>query len=253
MPNKNILFVGKVLHRFSTLPSTNEYLAKCLLSERPAEGTAIVADHQTAGRGQMGNTWDTEPGLNLTLSVVLYPVFLLARDQFDLNQTIALAVRDAIASFTEKSVQIKWPNDILIGKRKICGILIQNSLSGPNIQSSIIGMGINVNQEQFPGPLYRASSLCLETGRKVDLNELMITLFSYLESWYLKLKQGYIQEIHGAYLEHLFRRGERQLYAYPDGRQFYGTIIGIDPYGKLMVETGGQVKLFDIKEITYTY
>lgn len=253
MPNKNTLFVGKVLRRFSTLPSTNEYLAKCLLSERPAEGTVIVADHQTAGRGQMGNTWDTEPGLNLTLSVILYPGFLLARDQFDLNQTIALAVRDAVASFTQKPVRIKWPNDILIGKRKICGILIQNSLSGPNIQSSIIGMGINVNQKQFPASLSRASSLYLETGRQVDLNELMATLFSFLESRYLQLKQGRAREIHSAYLEHLFRRGERQLYAYPDGHQFYGTILGIDPYGKLKVETGGQEKLFDIKEITYVY
>lgn len=253
MPNKNTLFVGKVLRRFTALPSTNEYLANCLISERPGEGTAIVADHQTAGRGQMGNTWDTEPGQNLTLSVVFYPGFLLARDQFYLNQAVALAVRDALANVTEKPVKIKWPNDILIGKRKICGILIQNSLSGPNIQSSIIGIGINVNQKEFAGQLSRASSLCLETGHEVDLDDLMYSLFSFLESWYLRLRQGRTKEIQSVYLKHLFQKGERCPYTYRDGRSFYGTILGVDPAGKLMIETGGRVELFAIKDVVYVY
>ncbi|WP_170110199.1 biotin--[acetyl-CoA-carboxylase] ligase [Flavilitoribacter nigricans] len=253
MPNKNTLFVGKVSRRFSALPSTNDYAANWLLRERPAEGAAILADHQTAGRGQMGNTWDTESGQNLTVSVIFYPTFLLARDQFELNQALALAVRDAVANFTEKPVIVKWPNDILIGERKICGILIQNSLSGPNIQSSIVGMGINVNQEAFAPGLSRASSLYLETGQKIDLNDLMLTLFAHLETRYLQLRQGGIDNIRTDYLQHLYRRNERRQFAYPDGRQFYGTITGVDKNGKLKIETGGQVELFAIKDVVYVY
>jgi BirA family biotin operon repressor/biotin-[acetyl-CoA-carboxylase] ligase len=201
----------------------------------------------------MGNTWDTEPGQNLTLSVLFYPGFLLARDQFKLNQAVALAVRDAIASVTEKPVKIKWPNDIIIGERKICGILIQNSLSGPNIQSSIVGIGINVNQAAFVPSLAKASSLLLETGRHIDLDKLMFSLFSFLESWYLRLRQGRTEGIQSTYLEHLFRKGAYCPYSYPDGRSFYGTILGVDPTGKLMIETEGRVELFAIKDVVYVY
>lgn len=253
MPNKNTLFVGKVLHRFSALPSTNEYLANRLLSERPAEGLAVVAEHQTAGRGQMGNTWDTEPGQNLTLSVLFYPTFLPAKDQFDLSRAVALAVRDAVANFTDKTVLIKWPNDILLEKRKICGILIQNSLSGRNIQSSIVGVGINVNQQVFPKELERAGSLYLETGRVIDPDELMAVLFTHLEARYLQLRQGRVPDIHDDYLAHLYQKGERREYAYPDGRRFFGTISGLNESGKLMVETDEGVLLFGIKEIAYVY
>jgi BirA family biotin operon repressor/biotin-[acetyl-CoA-carboxylase] ligase len=251
LPNKNTLFVGKVLHRFSALPSTNDYAAKILISEQLAEGTVIMANHQTAGRGQMGNSWETEAGQNLTLSVIFHPRFLLARKQFGFNQTISLAVRDTIAEFSEKLVKVKWPNDILIGKRKTCGILIQNTLAGVNIQSSIVGIGINVNQRRFATELTKASSLALELGRPVDLEDLMESLFHHLEARYLQLKQGGLEGIQTSYLTHLFQIGEQREYAYADGQTFLGTIIGVDPSGKLRVETQKGIELFAIKEIIF--
>lgn len=251
MPNKNTLFVGKVFRRFHTLPSTNDYAVQWVLSEHPAEGAVVLAENQTAGRGQMGNTWETQAGKNLTLSVVLYPHFLEARRQFNLNQAVALAVRDAIASCTRETVKIKWPNDILIGKRKICGILIQNTLSGANIQTSVVGIGINANQREFSPDLLHASSIFLESGREVALTELMTALFSYLESWYLQVRQDRVAEIRSAYLHHLFQREETRTYAYSDGRPFSGSIQGVDPTGKLLVATERGIEVFAIKEIKY--
>lgn len=245
--------MGKVSRQFSALPSTNEYATNWLLSERPGEGAVVIADHQSAGRGQMGSTWEVQPGQNLTLSVILYPRFLTAHHQFDLNQAVALAVQETIADYTEMPVKIKWPNDILVGKRKICGILIQNTLSGKNIQSSIAGIGINVNQKEFPADLPNAGSLYGLTGRTFDLEELRSTLFSRLETRYIQLKQHRTKEIKSAYLEHLFQIEETQSYAYPSGETFRGMIKGIDPSGKLIVETEMGRELFGIKDLQYIF
>lgn len=239
------------MRRFPVLPSTNVEAANWLLSGYPAEGAAVLAGHQTAGRGQMGNSWHTAAGLNLTLSVIFYPHFLPAIRQFELNQAIALAVRETIAAFSEDTVRIKWPNDILIGKRKICGILIQNSLSGKNLQSSIAGIGINVNQAEFAADLPHAGSLYLLTGRTIDLEAIMQELFAQLEAWYLRLRQGHTPEIRAQYLQHLFRYRESHPYLYPDGSAFSGTIMDVDPTGRLMVATEKGVELFGIKDLAY--
>ncbi|MEZ4993936.1 MAG: biotin--[acetyl-CoA-carboxylase] ligase [Saprospiraceae bacterium] len=253
MRNKNTLFIGKVLHRFSSLSSTNDHAAQLLLSQPVSEGTVILTGHQTAGRGQMGNTWEAEAGKNLTLSVVLHPRFLPARHQFDLNQAVALAVRDTIAHLTGMDVKIKWPNDLLLEERKICGILIQNTLSGAYLQASIIGIGMNVNQQSFPPGLTRAGSMLLATKVDYDLEHVLWELLHRLEGRYLRLKQNGVEEIRQEYLSHLFRMNERHPYAYADGQRFYGRICDIDRSGKLMLETDKGIELFGLKEIQYLY
>ena len=141
---------------------------------------------------------------------------------------------------------------MLVDGRKVCGILIQNSLSGKNIQNSVVGIGMNVNQQRFSAALPRAGSLALITGRTYDLNEVLTTLFSHLESRYLQLKQGRWPELQTHYLEQLFQRDEEKLYAYPDGDTFRGTIRGVAADGKLMIDTGeGRLRSFAIKEIKY--
>ena len=253
MRYKNTLFIGKVLHRFASLPSTNDHAAQLLLSQSVSEGTVILAEHQTAGRGQMGNTWKVAEGKNLTLSVVLHPRFLVARQQFDLNQAVALAVRDAVAGFIHREVTIKWPNDILIEERKICGILIQNTLSGTYLQSTIIGIGLNVNQRAFSPELSRAGSMALAADKTFDLEEITWALLQALEVRYLQLRQGMQKELRQAYLSHLFRFGTQHTYTDADGEAFSGKIIGIDQTGKLMLETQTGIRLFGIKEIQYVY
>lgn len=253
MRNKNTLFIGKVLHRFTSLASTNDYAAQILLSQSVNEGTVILAEHQTAGRGQMGNSWEVAAGQNLTLSVILHPRFLPARHQFDLNQAVALAVRDTIAGHTGKKVMIKWPNDLLLEERKTCGILIQNTLSGADLQLSIIGIGINVNQQEFAPELTRATSMALATDLTYDLEVIMWDLFRHLESRYLQLKRGDIPQIRHDYLAYLFRRGATHPFAYADGKKFFGKISGIDTAGRLMVESEKGIETFGIKEIEYIY
>lgn len=241
------------MQRFSSLSSTNDHAAQLLLSQPLSEGTVILADHQTAGRGQMGNTWEVSAGKNLTLSVVLHPKFLAVRQQFDLNKAVALAVRDAVASFIDKDVKIKWPNDILIEERKTCGILIQNTLSGAYLQSSIIGIGLNVNQKQFAPQLTRAVSMSLAADTDFDLEEVMWALLQALEARYLQLRRGEQETLHRAYLSQLFRFGVQHTYGLADGNAFLGKIVGIDQTGKLMVETQTGITLFGIKEIQYVY
>lgn len=201
----------------------------------------------------MGNTWEVAAGQNLTLSVILHPRFLPARHQFDLNQAVALAVRDTIAGHTGKEVTIKWPNDLLLEERKTCGILIQNTLSGADLQLSIIGIGINVNQQEFAPDLTRATSMALATDLKYDLEVIMWDLFRNLEGRYLQLKRGDTRQIKEDYLEHLFRRGVVHPYAYADGERFFGKITDVDASGRLMVESEKGVETFGIKEIEYIY
>ena len=149
MPNKNTLFVGKVLVELPRLTSTNLYAQELLSKSKPSEGTVISTSDQYAGRGQIGSGWESEAHKNITLTFIFYPAFLPIRQQFQLTQAISLGVKDCIEHFVPKNVKIKWPNDIYINDKKTCGILIQNTLSGAQISSSIIGIGININQTHF--------------------------------------------------------------------------------------------------------
>ena len=130
MRNKNTLFIGKVFQHFASLESTNQYAVDLISKSKPIEGTVISTFNQTKGRGQIGSTWESAIGKNITLSVILYPSFLPIQKQFYLNQIVALAVKDLLQAYTSKVVQVKWPNDVYIHEHKTAGILIQNSVSG---------------------------------------------------------------------------------------------------------------------------
>jgi biotin-(acetyl-CoA carboxylase) ligase len=139
--------------------STNQYLSQLCnqLQESVAELTTVTAEFQTAGKGQRGNTWEAEEGKNLLFSFVLYPSFLEARRQFILSQIVSLAIKEELSRWSDE-ITIKWPNDIYWKDKKICGILIENDLSGHHIRRSIAGIGININQEVFnsdaPNPVH---------------------------------------------------------------------------------------------------
>lgn len=252
MRNINTLFIGKVVHRFSHLPSTNLYALELLAKDRPAEGTVVLTDHQTDGRGQIGSRWISDAGKNLTFSVILSPRFLPARDQFLLNQAVALSVLDGLPPLLSCSPGIKWPNDIYIGNRKVGGILIQNSLSGDRIQHSVVGIGLNVNQTGFYPGLPNPTSLKNATaGREFDREDLLDAILSAMESRYLQLRSGDHQGIRHDYLKNLYRLGAWHLFRRPGGIPFQGCITGIGPTGKLALQTNEGVQLFDLKEIEF--
>ena len=208
---KNTIFIGKVYHRFDELPSTNDWAVELIAKSKPPEGTVIRADSQSAGRGQFGSRWDSAAGKNLTLSIVLYPTWLETSAQFYLSMALALALRDAVGHFNSSSegsgVGLKWPNDLYLGTRKAAGILIQNSLSGQFLQSSVVGIGLNVNQLEFDPALPNPTSPALYFGRSFDLDEVADRLFECVEKRYLQLKSGRRAAIKKEYEQSLFRLG----------------------------------------------
>lgn len=249
--NKNTLFVGKVFLHFPTLPSTNLYAQELLSKSKPSEGTVISTFNQTAGRGQIGSSWISEPGSNLTLSVILYPSFLDIRRQFLLNQAVSLAVRDFVAKYVQKNVFVKWPNDIYVEGRKIAGILLQSALAGNRMESVVAGVGVNVNQVHFPDDIPNPTSLRLETGEELDLEELSGALCLFLEQRYLQLKKDDFPVLQQDYRSALFGFQQKRKFQYPDGRSFEGKIIGIAETGKLLIERENRVETFGLKEVIF--
>ncbi len=259
------LFLGKVWQHFEELPSTNDFLANSGIF---TEGVVATTFNQTAGRGQMGNRWLAEPNQNLAYSIRLNPTYLEAKEQFHLNKIIALAVHDLIdaemsnpkcqnssdAPSNFKLPTIKWANDILINDKKVCGILIQNTISGRSLQSSIIGIGININQLIFPKDL-NATSLSLETGKKYDLMPLINKLTQCIEFRYLQSKsQRNFAKIHEEYLSKMYRFGVEALYKRTfDDTVFMGKIVGVSPFGQLEIMSNKGIELFDIKEIKFQF
>lgn len=235
-PPTSSLFIGKPTYIFDELDSTNNYATELLSKSNPSEGTVIKACFQTAGRGQIGRSWKSEPNKNLLCSIILYPKFLLAHEQFLLNMAISIGICDAVQAFVSEEIFIKWPNDIYIGKRKVGGILIQSNLNGQKIQSCIVGIGLNINQLTFSDSLPNPISLALLIGHTINQVEFEQNLYRVLEFSYLKLKRGEHGDIKRRYIEKLFWKDKVRSFSDEKGNIFTGIIKGIDPLGKLIVE-----------------
>ncbi len=250
-PN-NIRYVGKVRWQFDELASTNDYAR--ILSNEPgtSEGTAVLARRQTAGRGQMGAVWESAPDQNLTTSVVLFPRWLRADQQAGLGKMAALAVYDTIAHVTRRAdIHIKWPNDLIISNKKVAGILIENSINGPFLSTSVVGIGINANQASFSASLIQASSIQQMTGQTTDIAFLADVLFEKMEYWYERLKSGAFTEIQEVYLSRLLGLHQPNWFTLPNAPEapFEGIIRDVGDDGLLCVETNGDWRYFGVKEI----
>lgn len=228
--------------------STNSLAQELLQKEMAHEGTLVITAKQTQGRGQRGNQWESEPNQNLTFSIVLAPTFLTAAAQFHLTQVASLAVADVLALVQPGTVTIKWPNDVMINGKKVCGILIENSISKNHIAHSIVGIGLNVNQQTFS--VATATSLALELKRTHALPELLNQLMEKLEARYLQLRSSNVSTLNDAYLNLLHWRNEVHRFE-ADGGPLVGTITGIDATGKLVVEHSTGTRAFDLKEIKF--
>ncbi|MEL7119406.1 MAG: biotin--[acetyl-CoA-carboxylase] ligase [Bacteroidota bacterium] len=249
---KNVHFIGKVVHQLDHCDSTNTFAFDLLSKQRPKEGTAILTFNQTKGRGQQGTSWQSAPYKNIATSIILYPTFLLPNQQSLLSQMISLAVKAFFEYYlTQKKVFVKWPNDIYVENKKIAGILIQNQISSKSINTSVIGIGINVNQESFSNELARATSLALETNNTFDLQDLSFSLFSFLDQYYQVLQNKSFEEIHTEYLQNLYLFNQWTDFESSEGEKFLGKITNVDQNGHLVVETNGMLKTFSMKEIRF--
>ncbi len=214
--------------------------------------SVIAAVKQTAGRGQRGNRWVSAPGDNLTFSLLLKPVGLPAREVMALTCLATLAVRDVLRNEGVPAV-IKWPNDIYVGKRKICGMLVENGLAGTDIAWSVIGIGINLNQTEFPGELMNPTSLRRLTGRTYELVSFLETVCAGLGELLPELdtREGR-NRLREAYERDLFQKDSPAPYRDTEtGSEFTGTIRGITPEGLLRIEAEGRERTFGFKEISY--
>lgn len=243
--------MGKVLIHLDDVESTNLYANKLVAKSKPSEGTVISTYNQWGGRGQIGSKWLSEPHKNIAFSAILHPSFLPIQQQFLLNQAVSLAVTDLVQQYSNGKLEVKWPNDIYLNGKKLVGILIQGTIAGTKFQSAIVGIGINVNQSEFPPELPNPTSLRLEENKEFDLEKLVAGLCQSLERRYLQLRQQKWKQIQGTYLEMLYQREAWHTYSYPDGTAFQGKITGVSPIGKLIMETEQGVKTFAMKEVHF--
>ncbi len=243
----NTLFTGQVLMRLDAVSSTNDFLKDLARDAGNAEGMVVTAQIQHAGRGQRGTIWSSEPGKNLIMSVLYRPAFLLADQQFYLSKAVALAVASVVRQQSGGNVQVKWPNDVLLNGKKVCGILIENLIAGNALQS-VVGIGLNVNQDHFPEHLTNATSMSIEAGKPFVVDAVLKALCETLEANYLQLR-SHVNVLDDRYEQSLF--GMNQWLTFEaDGREFSGCIKGVDAAGKLLVEqVSGKVKAFALKEI----
>lgn len=232
--------------------STNNYLKNLLLRQDVEEGTVIFTDFQTSGKGQKGNGWESERGKNLLFSVVLYPSMIKASGQFVISQIASLAVADVLSQYTE-DITIKWPNDIYRKKKKICGILVENDLMGDTICQSVLGIGININQEKFESNAPNPVSLRQITGKKYGLKKLLDQVVQNILFNYSVLKSDNINYIRERYARFLYQRTGFHLYS--DGNHtFSARIKEVEDTGLLVLETEkGEIRKFTFKEIVYLH
>jgi BirA family biotin operon repressor/biotin-[acetyl-CoA-carboxylase] ligase len=253
--------------RLDQIGSTNTYVAEHhseLLSD-----TVIVTDNQTAGRGQRGNSWEAEPGKNLTFTILVRPTDFRAIRQFSLSEATAVAIVDVINEELGVEAKIKWPNDIYVGDKKICGILIENVLSGDTLSVCIAGIGVNLNQTVFRSDAPNPTSLLLElggAGDPLDRREELVLLLGQIANLYIPLthpdaetsatqdsSDGALPTLQGQYLNALYRLNE--LHTYVDlttGETFRGYIRGVEKNACLRIETEtGEIKSFAFKELKY--
>jgi BirA family biotin operon repressor/biotin-[acetyl-CoA-carboxylase] ligase len=237
--------IGRKITRLESIDSTNNYTANLIKNGDLVHGSVILAVEQTNGRGQMGAEWHSMPGENLTMSLFLDDVNLSVEDQYFLTRFTALSIIDFLRKIGIHA-QIKWPNDIYVGRNKIAGILIENVLSKSTIKKSIVGIGLNVNQEQKL--CANATSLKVITGSHHSLDEV---LFSLIGCFNARISGGLkTNQMEFDYLDHLYLLNQEATFSDKDG-EFEGTITGVHPSGKLCVLKNGYSVLFGLKEIVF--
>jgi BirA family transcriptional regulator, biotin operon repressor / biotin---[acetyl-CoA-carboxylase] ligase len=243
------LFTGQTLIKLDKTESTNDFASSLLANQNVFEGTVVFTHCQTSGKGQRGKAWHSEPGKNLTISVIFKPDFLPVTLQFEFSKAMALAVADFVLVAGMDNVRVKWPNDIYVNDSKIAGILIQNLIKNDKIQYSIVGIGLNINQKAFPEDVPNPTSLALETGEDFKLDYCLERLCEDLEKRYLQLKAG--KHVKDEYLERLYRYGEWS--KFKSGEEvFRGKIIGISKTGNILIENEEEeVREFGLKEVSF--
>lgn len=247
------LFIGQNAIFLPQAESTNSYAIELLKNVNLPEGTIVYTTNQTHGRGQRGNSWDTEPGLNLAISYILKPSFLNANKLFFLYIISALAVYDLMSELLGSSqydIKIKWPNDILVNSKKIAGILNENSISNNQLQSCVCGIGLNINQTNFNETI-NAVSVKLISGHEHDLLKVIKLLNYHFEHYYLKLKSENYKWLREQYDSHFYKLNQIVNFSIHGIHKPF-LVKGINEQGLLSLQDDSGINHdFDIKQIKW--
>ncbi len=243
------LFTGQNRVYLPSCHSTNKVAAELLASGKINDETLIITDHQTTGKGQRGSHWESEPYKNLTFSLILFPYYVSLDRQFLLTQMTSLAILNTLSEMGLPT-KIKWPNDIYCNGLKIAGILIENTVRRAELEATVIGVGLNVNQKKFNTA--NATSICLQLGFEPELETVLNSLLDHFQKLLEKLRDQQQQMLIESYFRNLYRLNEWHYYW--DVRrkeQFKGLISGVDMSGKLKINSDCGPRYYDFKEIEF--
>ena len=228
--------------------STNTYLSQHR-DEYTQRMTLVTAEYQTAGRGATGS-WHSQRGENLMFSLLVHPDTVEVSHVFVMSETICLAVANALDCFNE-GFCIKWPNDIYYGDRKVVGILIENEFRGHIVSDCVMGVGVNVNQRDFPSNIPNPSSLALIVGHRVDRSRVLDEIVNQFDELYTQVLRGERERIHAAYLSRLYRKSKVAWYSDAAGR-FQATLETVEPSGHLLLrDSEGRQRRYAFKEVRF--
>ncbi|MFS4449295.1 biotin--[acetyl-CoA-carboxylase] ligase [Maribacter sp. 2307UL18-2] len=233
--------------------STNSYLKNLIRQHSLVDFTSVMTDQQLNGKGQMGASWESEPGKNLTFSTLKKFDMLEVSDAFLLSICASLAVADVLKQFAIPDVHVKWPNDILSGRNKICGILVENLLLGKRINTSIFGIGLNVNQTVFH-TVSNATSMKLLLGTTFNLDDVHSLIVHELKKHLANMVAGKSSVLRIRYEQQLFRKNRPSTFKGPDGNSFVGIIRGVSEAGKLRIEQDNEaIREYGLKQVKLLY
>tara|TARA_B110000967_G_scaffold17413_1_gene16411 strand:+ start:235 stop:963 length:729 start_codon:yes stop_codon:yes gene_type:complete len=240
------------LIKLNATDSTNNYLKQLLVTTQLEDFCVVTAENQTDGKGQRGEKWISEPGKNLIFSVLKYRPLIPIDKQFLLSVLVSLSIIKTLERYNVPNLSIKWPNDILSDHHKIAGILIENVIKSQQIESSVIGIGLNVNQKIFKG-LPKVSSLNNILGMSINKDELLQALISNIQYYFNQYKKNEELFLNSKYASYLFRKDKPSTFQLPNQTMFTGIIRGVTEAGKLRVQMENATKDFDLKELKLVY
>jgi BirA family transcriptional regulator, biotin operon repressor / biotin---[acetyl-CoA-carboxylase] ligase len=253
------IFIGKYFKELDSVDSTNSFSVDLIKKNEAKDGMIVFTNKQILGKGQRNRCWVSEPYKNLTFSLIVKTDFLKISNQFYLSMAISIALLEYTNKRLEGlklSAKIKWPNDILINERKVAGILIENTVIGNQLDWSVIGIGYNLNQEEFDlneatdfKPISLKNLLSIENNVASELQELSL----FIEKWLIKLRKSEYSNIKQNYISNLWNFGKSIEFALPNGNFKIGKIIEIDDFGNLLIEYNGveTIKLSNLDKVSY--
>ena len=238
--------------KLNAIESTNLYLKKLAVEKDTESYTVVTANYQSEGRGQMGANWHSEIGKNLTFSILIkFNAFEIER-QFYLSMAVSLGLLAAIQTQISTPLFVKWPNDILADKEKLAGILIENIVSGNAIKQTVIGIGLNVNQEQFPSTIGKVTSLKKITGKTFDTEPLLESIVISIQNFVDYIERKEFKKLKSLYLKSLYKFENPAMFEDDKGLIFLGKIVDVCEDGKLEVELEDEkTRKFNLKEIKF--